>query len=323
MELTGRDGLPGLPLVTVVIPCYNQGQFLAEAIQGALDQTHPRVEIIVVDDGSTDTTPVVARAYPSVRYVHQENRGQGAARNRGLQEGTGEYVVFLDSDDRLHPAAVEVGLRELGRSSGAAFAYGRCNLIGADGTWLATSERPIIEGDHYRSLLYGNFLPNPAAIMFRRDVLEAVGGFDVSSKLKGAEDYELCLRLARDHRAHGYRDVIADYRQHDTSVSRQFCLMSESVLYTLQSQKEYVSRNRGYLGAWKKGMRNWRRRYHAAVLVARVRESARAGHWGLVVRDAVSLLRANPRMLIEDAGRRVKVGLSRSRQDSGGRNRSA
>ena len=201
-----------VPLVTVVIPCYNQGQYLAEAIQGARDQTHPRVEIIVVDDGSTDTTAVVACAYPGVRYVHQENRGQGAARNRGLQEGTGEYVVFLDSDDRLHPDAVQIGLRELGQSPGAAFAYGRCNLIDADGTWLATSERPVIQGDHYRALLSGNFLPNPAAIMFRRDILEAVDGFDVSSKVKGAEDYELCLRLARDHGARGYKDVVADYR---------------------------------------------------------------------------------------------------------------
>jgi hypothetical protein len=91
--------------------------------------------------------------------------------------------------------------------------------------------------------------------------------------------------------------------------------MSESVLYALQSQKDYVSRNRNYFGAWRKGMRNWRRRYHAAVLVARVRESARAGQWGLVVRESVLLLRANPRMLIDNAGRRIKAWLSRSRRD--------
>jgi hypothetical protein len=89
--------------------------------------------------------------------------------------------------------------------------------------------------------------------------------------------------------------------------------MSESVFYALQSQRDYVSGRRKYFEAWKKGMRNWRRRYHAAVLVARMRESARAGHWGLVVCDAVSLLLANPRMLIENAGRRIKVGLARSR----------
>ena len=305
----------GVPLVSVVIPCYNQGHFLADAIQGALDQTHSRIEIIVVDDGSTDTTPVVASAYPGVRYVHQENHGLSAARNRGLKESTGEYLVFLDSDDRLHPNAVEIGLRHIAMSPGAAFAYGRCNLIGPDGAWLATSARPIVEGDHYRELLYGNFLPNPAAIIFRRDVLEAFGGFNVSSK--AAEDYELYLRVTREHEARGHKEVIADYRQHEASMSRSPRLMSESMLYVLQSQKDYVSRNRSYVGAWKKGMRNWRRRYHAAVLVARVRESARAGHWGLVVRDAVWLLLANPWMLFENAGRRIKAGLSRSRRDGG------
>jgi hypothetical protein len=164
-------------------------------------------------------------------------------------------------------------------------------------------------------LLYGNFLPNPAAIIFRRDALDGVDGFNVRAKGKGAEDYELCLRLAREYGARGYTEVIADYRQHEASMSRSPCLMSESVLYALQSQKEYVWGNRKYFGAWKKGMRNWRRRYHAAALVSRIRESARAGHWGLVMCDAVSLLRANPRMLIENAGRRIRAGLSRSRRD--------
>jgi glycosyltransferase involved in cell wall biosynthesis len=299
--------------VTVVIPCYNQGHFLADAIQSALRQTYRRIEIVVVDDGSKDTTPVVAAAYPSVRYVHQDNRGLPGARNRGLTESTGECVVFLDSDDRLHPNAVEIGLRHLEMSPSAAFAYGRCNLIGADGAELGTSERPIVEGDHYQALLFGNFLPNPAAIIFRRDVLESLGGFNVDSK--AAEDYELCLRVTREYGARGHKEVIADYRQHEASMSRSPCLMSESVLQVLQSQKEYVSRNRNYVGAWKKGMRNWRRRFHAAILVVRVRENARAGQWPLVVRDAVSLLRANPRMLIENAGRTMKATLARLWQD--------
>jgi glycosyltransferase involved in cell wall biosynthesis len=299
--------------VTVVIPCYNQGPFLAEAIQGALDQTYPRIEIIVVDDGSTDTTPVVASVYPGVHYVHQANRGLSAARNRGLKESIGECVVFLDSDDRLHPNAIEVGLRHLDMTPCAAFAYGRCNLIAANGARLGTSERPIVQGDHYQALLHGNFLPNPAALIFRRDVLEAVGGFNVNSR--AAEDYELYLRVTREYEARGHKEVIADYRQHDASMSRSPRLMSESVLYALQAQKEYVSGNRKYVGAWKEGMRNWRRRYHAVVLVARMRESARAGQWGHALRDAVSLLRANPWMLIENARRKMTVGLSRSRLD--------
>jgi glycosyltransferase involved in cell wall biosynthesis len=306
--------LPDVPLVSVVIPCYNQAHFLAEAIESALAQTHRRVEIIVVDDESTDATSVVASGYAGVGYVRQENLGAAAARNRGLRESTGECLVFLDSDDRLHPQAVEVGLRYLRLGRDAAFAYGRCNLIDIDGTWLATSCRPIVTGDHYRRLLHGNFLPNPAAIMFRRDALEAAGGFNVS--LRAAEDYELCMRLTREHGACGHKEVVADYRQHEASLSRRAQLMSESVLYVLQSQHQYVTTNRDYSRAWNTGMRNWRRRYHAEALVTRARDNAREGHWGLVVRDALALLRANPRLLVADARRKITLKLSRSRREA-------
>src|SRR5215831_5403862 len=98
-------------LVSVVIPCYNQAAFLSEAVESVLSQTHRRVEILVDDDGSTDGTVAVARSYEGVRCISQANQGQGTARNEGLKRATGEYVVFLDSDDRPRPRALEVGVR--------------------------------------------------------------------------------------------------------------------------------------------------------------------------------------------------------------------
>src|SRR5918995_6377717 len=112
-------------LVSVVIPCYNQAHFLGEAIVSVLAQSYPRFEIIVVDDGSTDDTPEVAARYPGVRYVYQNNQGVSAARNSGLARSEGEYVVFLDADDRLLPEALETGLKCLKTHSGCAFASGR------------------------------------------------------------------------------------------------------------------------------------------------------------------------------------------------------
>src|ERR687894_2072239 len=99
-------------LVTVVIPCYNQAHFLGEAIESVLSQTYPHFEIVVVDDGSTDNTSEVASGYPpdKVRLIRQENKGLSAARNAGLGRSGGEYVVFLDSDDRLLAEALEVGV---------------------------------------------------------------------------------------------------------------------------------------------------------------------------------------------------------------------
>src|SRR5262245_1301539 len=99
------------PVVSVVIPCYNQARYLGEAIASARRQTHPDIEIIVVDDGSTDDTVQVAQGYDGVRVVSQPNKGQGAARNKGLEQATGAYIVFLDSDDRLLLRAFEIAIQ--------------------------------------------------------------------------------------------------------------------------------------------------------------------------------------------------------------------
>src|ERR687890_1245755 len=100
-------------LVSVVIPCYNQAHFLGEAIESVLAQSYKDFEIIVVDDGSPDNTSEVAARYPGVRCVRQENQGLAGARNTGIRESKGEYLVFLDADDRLLAEALEVGVKNL------------------------------------------------------------------------------------------------------------------------------------------------------------------------------------------------------------------
>jgi glycosyltransferase involved in cell wall biosynthesis len=297
--------LPDNPVVSVIIPCYNQGHFLTEAIESALGQTYSRVEIVVVDDGSTDATSSIANSYKDVAYVRQENQGLARARNRGLRGSAGECVVFLDSDDRLRPRAVEVGVGALKRSPGAAFCYGWSDFIAADGTFLAQSPRRTVEGDHYLALLRGHFIPNPAAMMFRREALEGAGGFQVG--VIGVEDYDLCLRLARLYAVTACREVVADYRQHGASLSRTIAVMSESTLRVLQSQAPYVSGARAREQALRQGLRKWRRGYYTEALIVRARENARAGRWLLASLDAVFLLRSNPRMLFENVLRKLKT----------------
>ena len=127
MPREGRDpeGVSGL--VTVVIPCYNQAHFLTEAIESVLSQSYPNFEVVVVDDGSTDDTSEVAGRYPQkVRLIRQENRGLSGARNTGIGHARGEYVVFLDADDRLLPEALEVGIEQLEAHPECAFVSGHC-----------------------------------------------------------------------------------------------------------------------------------------------------------------------------------------------------
>src|SRR5688500_9583140 len=98
-------------LVSVVIPAYNYGHFVTEAVASALNQTHPHVEVIVVDDGSTDGTADILKPFGSrIRYIYQPNRGLSAARNTGIRAARGEWVAFLDADDLWHPSKTETQL---------------------------------------------------------------------------------------------------------------------------------------------------------------------------------------------------------------------
>ena len=303
--------LPHTPLVSVIIPCYNQAPFLPDAIESALRQTHPRLEVIVVDDGSSDDSSRIAASYPEVRAVRQDNQGVASARNRGLRESSGQCVVFLDSDDRLRPRALEAGLEALQRNPNAAFSYGWADLIAADGSFLAPSHRRLLEGDQYANLLRQNLMQT-LTLLFRREPLEATGGFPLG--VDGAEDYELCLRLARLHGACACREVVADYRQHPASLSRRADVVSQALLRVLQRQAVHVSGCPERERALRQGMTRWRRLHHAESLVMRARDNARAGRWHRVGADVLSLLRANPRMALENAVRKITVTIASIRR---------
>jgi hypothetical protein len=155
------------PLVSVIIPCYNSARYLAETIASALGQTYPRIEVIVIDDGSTDDTPGIARSFP-VTYLYQANCGVSAARNKGIFRSRGKYVLFLDHDDRLLPEAVATGVRLLEEHPECAVAVGEHRYIGADGTELGYSNKRAAGRDHYLMLLEGNFVETPCSALHRR-----------------------------------------------------------------------------------------------------------------------------------------------------------
>src|SRR5215467_7346101 len=140
-------------LMSIIIPCYNQAHYLGDAIASARSQTYPFVEVIVVDDGSTDDTAAVVARHAPVRYLRQPNRGLPAARNAGWQASKGRYVIFLDADDRLLPNAVNVGVTVLAARPDAALAVGLERRIAADGSPLPTPRRARVDTDYYASLV--------------------------------------------------------------------------------------------------------------------------------------------------------------------------
>src|SRR5215208_4939235 len=292
--------------VSVVIPCYNQARFLGEAIQSVLCQGYTDLEIIVVDDGSNDGTEEVASGYaredPRVRLIKQENRGLAAARNRGLAEAGGEYVVFLDSDDRLVSEALEVGVRELEAHPGCAFVSGICRKITADGSIVPGWEQFRVRDDPYLELLRSCPVYVPA-VMYRRSVFDAVGGFDAS--YRAAEDYDLYYRILERFPVYCHDALVAEIRRHGANMTRDRALMLKYNMAALRSQRKRVKEDARYRAAYKAGERLWRD-WHGAPVVNQIRAHLQGGRWWQGVEGIVALLRYYPQGILLVANRGVE-----------------
>ena len=203
------------PLVSVLMPCFNHGAFIRDAIQSVLDQTLPDAEIIVVDDGSTDpeTRALLGSLnLPRTRVLRTANRGLPAARNFAARQAQGRLFCALDADDRLAPAWFERAAAVLDAQPDVAFVSHWLQTFGDESwTWTpASCELP--------ALLARNTV-NGAALV-RREAFEAVGGYDESMR-DGCEDWDFWLRLVeRGYRGHIVPEVHFYYRRAATSMSR-------------------------------------------------------------------------------------------------------
>ena len=294
-------------LVSIIIPCYKQAHFLGEAIESALRQTHAPVEVIVVDDGSPDNTGEVAARYPEVRYLRQENAGLPAARNAGMRASRGEFLIFLDSDDRLYPRAAEINLQYLSERPDCAFSSGLHFLIAADGAPLHRSEQLHVTREHYWNLLQTNFIGCPATVMYRRAMLEELGGFDVS--MKSVEDYQVYLDLARRHPIFNHQELIAEYRLHGANMSANHARMLEYAVRALNSQWEHIKDDRRLVKAYRRGLRRKKKMYHCELLVEESRRHARAGEKRQALRKMLTLLCYYPADFAVHAARKMRCVL--------------
>jgi glycosyltransferase involved in cell wall biosynthesis len=302
--------------VSVVIPCYNQGRFLAEAVASAHGELVS--EIVVVDDGSTDETSSVATRDGSVRYLRQQRRGLSEARNAGWRASSGDYVVFLDADDRLLPGAVAAGLETFLRWPHAAFVFGHYEFIDECGAVLPTwrerriaddrtfttgdfelvlpggqragrSHKPCRVTDHYTAMLRRNYISMHAAVVYRRAVLEETGGFD--PRLNALEDYELYLRVTRTHTVGGHDNVVAQYRRHPAAMSRNTLNMLRMAILVLHEQRPYLGEHPGATEAYRAGLAFWKVHYgkqliqdvRADVAAGRLRQACSSCAWWLAL----------------------------------------
>lgn len=256
---------------SIAIACYNQGRFLGQAIRSCLEQTSRPREILVVDDGSSDDTREVAEGFPEVRYVHQPNAGLSAARNTGLALATTPRILFLDADDWLTPEALAAAMQAMDAApSPLAFVYGSYQEVDESGAVAATHLARNRE-DAFRELLRGNHIAMHGTVLYNAAILRASGGFDTD--LRSCEDYDVYLRLVRDHPIAAYPAVAACYRRHDETLSRDRFSMIGAVLKVLD---RHGSGSPGDRAALREG-RALMMDYYARQLVADLRrDRARA-----------------------------------------------
>jgi len=207
----------GLPLVSVIIPTYNRWPMVCESIDSALAQDYPALEVIVVDDGSTDGTDekLAERYGDRVRYIWQENQRQAAARNTGIEAASGDLIAFLDSDDLWLPGKLQAQVRSLQAAPEAGFSYTICLNADARGnpTNGAYGDSALgHSGDLFETMLHHEPVILPSMVVWRPCLID-VGMFD--EEQTDCEDTELILRLALAHRAKFVNEPFVLIRQHE------------------------------------------------------------------------------------------------------------
>ena len=211
------DARPASPKVSVVIPARNAAAYIGEAIASVLAQGDVS-EIIIIDDGSTDDTIAVVRSIrdPRLRLIANDASGVSAARNLGARSASGDWLIFLDADDRLRPGAATTLLRAAGTAPHAVLVYGDYNTI--DSTGRPIGRRDLLKGRRKPSghvlerLARGNFIVNGGIMLVRADAFRTAGGFDVS--LRYCEDWHCWCRLAATGEFAYVPELLLDYLLH-------------------------------------------------------------------------------------------------------------
>lgn len=315
----------GPALVSVVVPAYDCAAFIGETLDSVLAQTHTAFEVVVVNDGSPDTpelerslAPYLARRDGRVRYFEQENRGAGAARNRGILEARGEFVAFLDGDDLWLPTYLAEQLRHL-EAEGLDLAYTDALLFGdsplAGRTYMETSpsEGPV----NFVSLIRSDCNVITSGVVARRAAVLDAGLFDET--LRNAQDFELWARLARRGARMGYqRKVLVRYRCRDGSLSGD----AENRLAREWRVTRHIADTYDLTERERAEVERMLARQQAAIDFERGKSLLREGHFvearaaltaarrvfpGWKLTAALLMLRVAPRLLQKLAGERLRT----------------
>ncbi|WP_119301607.1 glycosyltransferase family 2 protein [Dongia deserti] len=240
--------IDGGPLVSVVVPAFNAAKTISGTLHSISQQTHRTLEVVVVDDGSTDDTAEIARRHsiadPRFRVVSKPNEGVASARNAGIKASTGAFIAFIDADDLWHPTKIAKQLQALLASGPeTALVYSPFRLIDADGMVLASPHKYGVSGWVLHRHFHTNLVGNGSALLIRREVIEEFGGFDTSLRqqdAEGCEDLLLQLRIAGHYRFGEVAEYLVGYRRiPDNMSSNAEQMIRSGILAVSQAFSEY------------------------------------------------------------------------------------
>jgi glycosyltransferase involved in cell wall biosynthesis len=223
-------------LVSVVVPAYNAERFLDQTLRSVRAQTHRALDIVVIDDGSTDGTSALVERHqaedPRIRLITQPNFGVGAARNAGIANALGSYIAPIDADDLWHPLKIERQLQMLknsGRNVGLVYTW--CKVIDEDGRVVSTRSKPTAEGDVLAQMCVGNLTGNASSALMPKDIVLKMGGYDEtlhSRNEQGCEDLKLYWLIAEQYEFACVKEFLTGYRVGRGNMSNDYLRMLRS-----------------------------------------------------------------------------------------------
>ena len=232
-----------MPRVSVIIPLYNSNPFIMETLDSVLSQSYEDMEVITVDDGSSDNTGDLVRSRGDKRlvYIRQDNAGISAARNRGLSVAKGEYIAFIDHDDKWLPGKIAKQMALFNSQKDLGLVYSDAYIVNAagqrGGTFFKISKPHC--GMVFEYMMNGNFIPVLTAVI-KKSITEKTGYFDQRYKI--AEDWDYFIRVSKICPVSFVDAPLAEYRVHASSFSRNRVLMLEEVIDILMKLLAHADR---------------------------------------------------------------------------------
>lgn len=208
-------------MVSVIMAVYNGEKYIQEAIESVLNQTYKDIELVVVDDGSNDNTRKIVEKYKDVIYIYQENKGQGSARNLGIEVSKGEYLAFLDSDDLYAPDKIEKQLKILLKNNNIDVVYNDLKVVDEKLNYLNILKSEGIyekREDLLANIIYRQVIQGPICMMLRRKCIEDIKW---SEELIYAVDYEYVIKLAFKYNFKYLEEPLYIYRRHESNLSNK------------------------------------------------------------------------------------------------------